>query len=338
MSENNITVSAPRPTAKKRVKKFFEDYVIIYGILALILIVSIATGFILDDFGVFLSIDNFMNVMRQVSMIAIIAAGMFFVLVSGGVDISVGSTAGLVNILFSGFLVWYGMHPIIAALICMVIALFIGMINGILIAYGGIAPLIATLGMQSVLRGLIFVITNAYSVYDLPKSIAFLGNGYVLKYIPVPVIIMVVIFLIVNFVSVRTKFGRSVYAVGGNIEAAYLSGINEKRIRVVCYMIVNLMASISAMILTSRLASGQPNAGNGWEFEAVIATVTGGVSVVGGKGKAFGALLGALFLGIFTNGMTLMNVSSYYQQMIKGILLIGAIGLDVYTMRKSAKV
>ena len=147
---------------------------------------------------------------------------------------------------------------------------------------------------------------------------------------------MIVIFIIVNFISQRTKFGRSVYAVGGNLEAAYLSGINQKLVRIKCYVIVNVCAAISGIILTSRLASGQPNSGTGWEFEAIIATVIGGVSVVGGKGRAYGAMMGAILIGIFTNGMTLMNVNSYYQQMIKGLILIAAIGLDVYSAHRRA--
>ena len=328
---------ASRPTFGRKVRKFFEEYVIIYGIVALIVFVSFGSGIILGDWTIFLSVDNFMNVLRQVSMIAIISAGMFFVLVSGGVDISVGATAGLINVLFAGFLVWYGMPWPLSALLCLVISAVIGVVNGTLVAVFGIPPLIATLGTQSILRGLIFVITNAYAVFNLPTNIRFLGNGYVLSYIPIPVIIMVVIFIIINFISQRTKFGRSAYAVGGNIEAAYLSGINQKRVRILCYMIVNICAGVSAIILTSRLASGQPNSGTGWEFEAIIATVIGGVSIIGGKGRAFGAMFGALLIGIFTNGMTLMNVNSYYQQMIKGLILISAIGLDVYSAHRRAR-
>lgn len=320
------------------VKKFLDEYAIIYGIFALIIIVAVVTRVMLGTFTIFLSVGNLMNVLRQVSMIAIMAAGMFFVIVSAGVDISVGATVGLINVLFAGFIMWFGFPPILSALMCLVIAAAIGVVNGTLVAHFGIAPLIATLGMQSVIRGLIFVITSAYAVFGLPKSINWLGNGYFLKYIPIPVIIMVAIFILVYFVSVRTRFGRSVYAVGGNIDAAYLAGINEKIVRIACYVIANVLAAISGLILTSRLASGQPNSGTGWEFEAIIATVIGGVSVVGGKGRAFGVLAGALLLGLFTNGMTLMNINSYYQQMIKGVILIGAIGLDVYTVRRKARV
>jgi len=338
MSTSRQNTGGKQVSAQGKVKRFFDEHAIIYGIFAIIIVVAVATSFMLGDITIFLSVNNFMNVLRQVSMIAIIAAGMYFVIVSGGVDISVGATVGLMNVLFAGFMVWYGFHPVVSALVCILIAAFIGMINGTLVAYFGIAPLIATLGMQSLIRGLIFVITSAYAVIGLPRSINWIGNGFILRYIPIPVIIMLAIYIIVNFVSVRTKFGRSVYAVGGNIEAAYLAGINEKWTRISCYMIANVMAAISALILTARLASGQPNSGTGWEFEAIIATVIGGVSIVGGKGKAFGVLFGALLLGFFTNGMTLMNVNSYFQQMIKGVILIGAIGLDVYTVRRKARV
>ena len=328
----------PKLTLGMRIKRFFSEYVIIYGILILFVAVALTTGIVLKDFTVFLSISNLMNVMRQISMTAIIAAGMYFVLVSGGIDISVGATVGLVNILFSGLMVWYGMHPVFAVSISFGVALVVGLVNGVLVAYFGIAPMIATLGTQSVMRGLIFVITNAYPVFNLPTTIYWIGNGYLLKYIPIPVVIMLFIFILANFISKRTKFGRSVYAIGGNIEAAYLSGIKEKQVRVICYMVVNIMAAVSAIILTSRLSSGQPNSGLTWEFEAIIAAVIGGVSITGGKGKAYYALLGAIMLGLFTNGMTLLNINSYFQQMIKGIILISAIGLDVYMLRKKAKV
>jgi len=148
---------------------------------------------------------------------------------------------------------------------------------------------------------------------------------------------MLIVFLIIGFISQKTKFGRFVYASGGNPEAAYLSGIKVKKVKITTYVIAGCLASLSGIILVSRLASGQPNAGIGWEFEAIIAVIIGGVSLAGGKGKIFGVLLGAILVGLLTNGMTLLNVSSYYQQIVKGLVLVFAVGLDVYQTRKQNK-
>ncbi len=316
----------------KKIKRFLDDYSIIYAVVILIVVLSLAS----PDF---LSLKNFTNVFRQISMIAILTVGMFFVMVGGGIDISCGATVGITGVLFAMFMVNFGIHPVIAFILTILIGAFIGTINGTLVTKFGIPAMIATLGTQSIARGLTYVITGAYPISGLPESISFLGRGYVLgiEWLPWPVAILVVLAIIAHFVAQRTKFGRSVYAVGGNPEAAYLSGIKDKKIQIVTYIALGTLSAIAGMILTSRLASGQPNGGLTWEFEAVTAAVIGGVSITGGRGKIFGALLGAVLIGLLTNGMTLLNMNSYLQQMVKGIVLVIAIGFDIYSVKKKNK-
>jgi ribose/xylose/arabinose/galactoside ABC-type transport system permease subunit len=177
--------------------------------------------------------------------------------------------------------------------------------------------------------------TNAYPVPLTNEGVKFIGRGYLFDFIPIPVVIMLVIFVIAHFIAQKTKFGRFVYAVGGNDEAAYLSGIKVKRINTLTYVISSSLAALSGIILASRLASGQPNSGIGWEFEAITGAVIGGVSINGGKGKIFGVLFGAIVIGLLTNGMTLLDVSSFWQKIIKGVVLVGAVSFDVIKTRRA---
>ena len=325
-------LNQPSQGILKKVKRFLDDYSIIYAVVILIAILSLSS----PDF---LSLKNFTNVFRQISMIAILTVGMFFVMVGGGIDISCGATVGITGVLFAMFMVNFAINPLIAFFLTILVGAFIGTINGTLVTKFGIPAMIATLGTQSIARGLTYVITGAYPISGLPESIAFLGRGYVfgLSWMPWPVAILVVLAIIAHFVAQRTKFGRSVYAVGGNPEAAYLSGIKDKKIQIITYISLGILSAVAGMILTSRLASGQPNGGLTWEFEAITAAVIGGVSITGGRGKIFGALLGAVLIGLLTNGMTLLDMNSYLQQMVKGIVLVLAIGFDIYSVKKKSK-
>jgi len=181
------------------------------------------------------------------------------------------------------------------------------------------------------------VITNAYPVTGIPDSIDFIGRGY-LWIFPVPVLISIVVFLIMSFTANKTKFGRSVYAVGSNEDAAHFSGINTKLVKAATFVIAGLMAAIAAIILTSRVESGQPNGGLGWELDAITAAAIGGVSITGGRGNLFGVFFGALFVGMLTNGMTIMNMNSYHQQIVEGIVLVLAIGVDVFRTKRASRV
>lgn len=316
-------------TVGQKIKRFLEDYSIIYAVLILIVVLMLLKP------G-FLSISNFTNVMRQISMVGILAVGVFFVMVGGGIDISCGATVGLTGVLFAMFIVNFNIPPALAFLLTLCVGLVVGLINGILVTRFTIPAMIATLGTQSIARGFTYVITGAYPISGLPQSVSFLGRGYIfgLKWMPWPVFILLVIAIVAHFVAQKTKFGRSVYAVGGNTEAAYLSGIKEKQVRVITYVVLGILSAIAGAILTSRMDSGQPNGGLAWEFEAVTAAVIGGVSITGGRGKVFGALLGAMLIGLLTNGMTMLDINSYIQQMVKGTVLVLAIGFDIYSVNK----
>ena len=313
--------------------RFIEDYIILVPILIIVVI----WWLIAPNFMTF---NNWMNILRQISMIAILASGAFFIMLTGNLDLGLASVVGITSCVFAKLMVTYGWHPAAAAAVAVLLGLLTGVINGNLLTRVGIPAFIATLGMQYVARGMCYVVTNSYPISGLPDTIGWIGKGYLAiggkDLIPWPVIFMVVVYIIVAFVASKTKFGRYVYAVGGNSEAAYLSGINEKRIKRIVFMIGGVMAGFVGIIITSRLSSGQPIAGTGWEFKAVIAVVMGGVSLSGGKGKPVGVALGAVFVGILENGMTLLNISSYIQQVVQGVVLVLAIAFDVYKNKRQA--
>lgn len=313
-------------------KRFMSNYSIIYAIVILCIVLSFASD-------KFLTAGNIIKLLRQVSMISIIAVGSYFVMVSGGIDISTGANVGLTSVLFSMLMVNGGVHPALAVVLALCLGALIGMINGFIVTRLGIPAMIATLAMQYVCQGTTYVITKGYAISGLPEEILFLGNGYLfgVELLPWPVVIMLLVVIVAHFVSQRTKFGRYLYAVGGNAEASYLSGINDKAIQSWSYVICGALASLAGVILTCRLESGQSNAGLGWEFEAIIGAIIGGVSLSGGRGRVFGALLGAILVGILTNGMTLLNVDSNYQKIVKGLILIFAIGFDIYNIRRQNK-
>ncbi len=306
---------------KGRFNAVMQDYMILYAVVVLVVILSLASD-------VFMSGPNMLNVLRQISMTSILAVGAFFILVGGGIDISLGSVVGLCGVGFAFFMAKLEINPLIAFFLTLVVGAACGAVNGVLVSWCGIPPFIATLGMMSAARGLTYVITDAIPIIGLPESVKWLGRGYFWG-IPWPVIIMAFIFIIAAFVAKRTKFGRFCYTIGGNETSAYLSGINVPIIRVSTYLIGGVLSAVSGCILTSRLNSGQPAGGIGWEFDAITAAVLGGVSINGGKGKVLGVFLGAVFIGFLMNGMSLLEISSYVQDIIKGVVLVLAIGIDV---------
>lgn len=320
--------------APKALITFLSDYMIVVPILILVIAwTAVAPNF--------MTYTNWMNILRQVSMIAILAAGMFFPMVTGCIDMGMASVVGITGIVFAKLLVDLAMNPLLAAILAILLGVLCGLVNGIMVTVFGIPAFIATLGMQYVGRGMCYVITNSYPVSGLPESIGWFGRGFLQiggkDLIPWPVIFMIIVYIIVAFVAAKVKFGRYVYAVGGNEEASYLSGINAKAIRNAVFVISGAAAGIVGVILVSRVNSGQPQGGTGWEFKAVIAAVMGGVSLAGGKGKPIGVALGAIFVGILENGMTLLNISSYHQQVVQGIVLIMAIAFDVYKNKRQAE-
>lgn len=312
---------------------FLSNYMIVVPILLLVLVWT----FVAPNF---MTYGNWMNILRQVSMIAILAAGAFFIMATGDFDLGLASVVGITGCVFAKLMVSFSWHPALAAVAAILLGVCTGVINGCMVTVFSIPAFIATLGMQYVARGLCYVVTNSYPISGLPASIGWIGRGYLsvggVDLVPWPVVFMVAVYAVVAFVAAKTKFGRFVYAVGGNSEAAYLSGINAKQIKRIVFMLGGLAAGLVGIILVSRLSSGQPQGGTGWEFKAVIAVVMGGVSLTGGKGKPIGVALGAVFVGILENGMTLLNINSYYQQVVQGIVLVAAIGFDVYKSKRQA--
>jgi len=276
---------------------------------------------------IFLKTTNLINIVRQVSVIGTAAVGMAILMISGGIDLSVGS-----QIAFSGLVVAIMMNQInlpiwMAVAIALLASIVIGYINSFLVTKAKIPPLIATLGMMNALRGLGYVITGGYPIYDFPKNFIMLGKGYIGP-IPIPVIIMLVVFIFGYILMRKTPLGRYLYSLGGNEEATRLSGIDIAKSRFIAYSICALLTSLAGLILLARINSAQPSVGSGYEMDVITAVVLGGVSISGGEGKIPNVLLGVLIIGVISNGLILLNVHDYYQMVIKGLTLLLAVAID----------
>jgi ribose transport system permease protein len=276
----------------------------------------------------FLTVGNSFDVMRQVSINALIAFGMTLSILLGGIDLSVGSILAVSSVL-AAMMMRGGHGAGLAVGIAVLAGAGMGSLNGVIIARGRVAPFIATLGMLTLLRGVALVLSNGSPISGFSSHFfAMLGGGYVARLIPVPVVLMLAMFAVFWFVLTRTVFGRHVYATGGNAEAAKLSGVNTNRVQLLAYTVSGAMAALAGVILTSRLDSAQPTAGAGYELDAITAVVLGGTSLAGGRGWIFGTLVGALLIGVLNNGLNLMGVSSFYQQVVKGSVILLAVLLD----------
>jgi ribose transport system permease protein len=293
------------------------------GLLILMALVSLASPN-------FLSVDNLLNILRQTSINAIIAMGMTFVILTAGIDLSVGSILALAGAICATMIA--ADMPLIFALVTTVmIGAALGASGGVVISFFGVQPFIATLVGMTIIRGLTLVYSDGrpISTGDLDVAEAFFqwGGGYILG-IPVPVIIAFVVFTLCWFVLNHTKMGRYVYAIGGNEQVARLAGINVSRIKVGVYAISGALAAIAGIILTARLESAQPTAGLSYELDAIAAVVLGGTSLMGGRGRISGTLIGALIIGVLNNALNLMDVSSYYQMIAKGAVILLAVAVD----------
>ena len=295
------------------------------GPLVGLLIITIILSVVSPNF---MTVDNILNVLRQVSINALIAFGMTFVILTGGIDLSVGSILALASAVTASMLA-SGMDPILAILVGLLAGAIMGAINGFIITKGKVAPFIATLATMTVFRGLTLVYTDGRPITGLSSSELFvlMGKGYV-GWVPVPVIWMLITYAILYFILKKTTFGRRVYAIGGNEEAAILSGIRTDRVKIWIYSITGLLSALAGIILSSRLNSAQPTAGASYELDAIAAVVLGGTSLSGGRGGIFGTLVGALIIGVLNNGLNIMNVSSFYQQVVKGGVILLAVLLD----------
>ncbi len=285
----------------------------------------------------FLSVNNLLNIAKQVSIFGIASIGMTYVILLGGIDLATGSVISFVNIICAYFMVNLGMNPALAIFLSLISSALIGLFNGIIIAEIKIPAIIVTFASQTIFGGLAYIICNGRPISRFDQSFLKIGQGY-LGPIPIPIIIMIVCFIVGAFILNKTYFGRYFYALGGNEEAAELSGINIKRVKYLVYSLSGLFAGIAGIVMLSRANTGQPNAGLGYEFDVITCVVLGGVSINGGSGKISNVVAGVLIIGVLSNGMILMDISSYMQMVIKGIILLMAVGSDCIQKAKLLRV
>ena len=294
------------------------------GLLVLCLVLWAATPH-------FLTVSNLLNVLEQTSINAIVAVGMTFVIISGGIDLSVGSVLAVSGIALALALAG-GVPAPLAIGIALVVGFACGLLNGLLVTWGRLPPFIATLGMMSVARGAALMLAEGRPISGFDEGFRALATARPLM-IPAPVVITGLIYVVAHFVLSRTIFGRAAYAIGGNEEAARLSGVRVGFHKTMIYGVAGLTSAAAAVILTARLNSAQPTAGTMYELDAIAATVIGGTSLLGGEGTIMGALVGALIMGVLRNGLNLLNVSSFFQQVVIGVVIIGAVLVDMSLKR-----
>ncbi len=281
----------------------------------------------------FLTVSNLLNVAQQSSIIAIVAVGMTFVIITAGIDLSVGSVVAFSGVV-SASVLHAGVPFPIAILTGLGTGFVCGCVNGLLVSLGRLPPFIATLGMMSVARGSALIYTEGRPISGFSEGFRYLATGEILR-LPVPVMIMAVVYLIAHLVLTRTKLGRYAYAIGGNEEAAVLSGVNVRFYKTMVYGLCGMLSGLSAVILTARLNSAQPIAGLMYELDAIAAAVIGGTSLMGGVGTMFGTLIGALIMGVLRNGLNLLGVSSFVQTVAIGSVIIVAVFVDMALKRQT---
>ena len=294
-----------------------------YGIVIAFFVICIALSILSPAF---FTRVNIINIFRQTSIYGIMAVGMTFVILTGGIDLSVGSLLAIAGVIGAGMLkAGFGTVPAIIA--TLVVGTFFGLLNGLIINLGRITPFVVTLGMMSIARGLTMIYTRGYPISGFDEGFRKIGGGYVLG-IPIPVIIFLVVVALAWLILNQTRLGRYTYAIGGNEETVRLSGINAPFFKTIIYGIMGLTAGISSLILTSRLNSAEPIAGTGYELDVIAAVVIGGTSLSGGRGAIWGTFVGALLIGVINNGMNLLGISPYFQLLVRGLIIIGAVVLD----------
>lgn len=312
-------------STRAKIADFISDNGALVGLLVLCVAMFIAT----PDF---LTPNNLLNVGIQASVVAILAFGQTFVIVTAGIDLSVGSVAALSAMVAAFTGQSWGMPPLVALLFGLLTGLGAGMLSGAATAYGKLPPFIATLAMLSIARGLTLVVSNGIPI-PTPSVVTWLGGS--VGPIPMPVVVLVVMGAIGWFILNRLSIGRAMYAVGGNLEAARLSGIPVKRVLVTVYALSGIFAAVAGLVLSGRLASAQPQAATGYELDAIAAVVIGGASLAGGVGRISGTLIGALVLAVIRNGLNLLNVSAFWQQVIIGLVIAVAVGIDVLRRKRA---
>jgi len=306
---------------RSRAKQILSNFTLVFVVLGLGIILSIATP-------TFLKPTNLMNILRQVSINGILAIGMSLVCLTGGIDLSVGSIVAFSGILTAGMLNFTSLPIPVIVIIAVLVGAAMGLVNGYFVAYWNAPAFVVTLSMMTIGRGLTYIYCDGKPISKLPDEFLQIGKGSVLGGLPVPTIILIIVFIIFATMLAKFKLGRYIYAVGGNAQAAMVSGINVRLVTMLVYVFSGLCCGIAAVVLTARVSAGLPKAGDGYELDAIASTVIGGTSLSGGTGKLWGTLLGALLLGMVNTGLDLLNVTSYYQQVVRGLIILGAILID----------
>ena len=341
MSNQNISspgselkaVEAKKPNAVIAfIRRLFRarETGIAFVVLAMVVFLSLATD-------TFFTASNLAVVSRVIALNAIIAIGMTLVILIGGIDLSVGSVVALTSVMVGLTMVRADMPILMSILIGILTGMLIGFINGILIVKTKVPPFIITLGMMGLARGAALVITKGTSISGFPREYLPIGQGFVFTFIPIPVVIATVIAIIAHIMLSRTTFGRRIYLLGSNEEATLLSGINVNRMKVVVFTICSSLAAVEAIVETSRMSTGQPASGTGYELTAIGSVIIGGASMAGGEGTILGTILGAILLGLITNGLILLGISAYWQQVFSGTIIILAVALDTWRRNRETK-
>ncbi len=294
-----------------------------FGLLLVILFVGLALSLLTDTF---LSVANFTNVARQISINGILAVGVTFVLLTAGVDLSLGSVVALSGVACATF-AHPGDHSVFVPIaVGLLTGAACGLVNGTLVTLGGVAPFIVTLGMMTIARGLALIFSGGRPVADMSNELTALAGD--LFGIPIPVLCFAGVAAAAWFFLRNFRLGRHIYAVGGNENAARAAGVPVEKVKLLAYGLCGLLTGLAGVVLAARITTGQPNAGQAYELDAIAAVVIGGTSLAGGVGTITGTLLGVLLIGVINNGLDLMGVSSYYQAVIKGVIIVGAVWLD----------
>lgn len=308
------------------VKIYFKENL---GIIVAFLVLCVFLSVFPKTSGSFFTRQNIFNVLRQISTNLFLACGMTMVIILGGIDLSVGSIIALSGCISAGCVARYNLPLPIALLMGLLVGPLVGMFNGAVISKTTIPAFIVTLATMNIAKGLAYVYTGGSPVRVVTKEWQFLGAGYV-GIFPTPVVILVIVLIITAIIMNKTKMGRHMYAVGGNQQAAEFSGIKVEKVKFFVHAFSGLMAGLAGIVLASRMYSGQPTAGDGAEMDAIAAVVVGGTSMAGGSGKIGGTIIGGLIIGVLNNGLNLLNVNSFWQYVVKGVVILLAVFLDYF--------
>lgn len=314
----------------KRISKFSKEY----SVIVIFVVLCLVFGLISKNF---FSASNAITVLRQISMLCIMCCGCSLVIISGGIDLSCGSVASVSGVFWALVMVNFGAPQWMAVVVALVAGAFFGLINGLLITKTNMNPMIGTLGMSTILQGAAYLICNGGTpIYGLPEGAKLLGQGYWAG-IPIPIYIMAICLLIHAFILFKTRLGRAMIATGSNAESTRLSGINSKKIQVIAYTLSGFFTAIGGVVLMSRVNSGQPKAGEEFQMNVITACVVGGISLAGGAGNTLKLLFGCLIVGVINNGLTIVQVSEYWQMIARGGILIFAVAIDAISMLRAEK-